>query len=474
MLFKIRIVHQGLFLIILLQSMNVFAVSPKISGLNELPTVQNTEGSISVKSAAVLSSNGRYILGESMFEVLLSSRDWRKFHPLHHIPFDQNLVLGEVEGERLQAIREYTNTFPESYEEYDDIFGYGAPLGNGFLQEPTGEDYIHIELYFDLFDYADKGKFISKVFGITNDAPSLNLDDSNIAYFQRELRQHFELHIDDYIVHAPRKKDAILSFLEFFILDNHFHHKQKSQDDIPFHHLSVEFGIGEICLTDSFAMMLCTSVGLIDIPLFEDIVNLLECEKTQNGVCVQDNKETSASLSRLLTWGNSNLHLLDNAFNEGKDNTFNFVPMFYIIKRYHYEEFKELALLEAKLYINHPKLSMRWLALHRHDFNMARNLGDFLFPEVQCEGRWDGPENPYVAEARRLGGVLIARTREYLDIGRYVDWSYPAFSTYAYSLQRPLFNNRNDVKELLKYWEESMPQGPLDYLAFCEQQRQQQ
>ena len=185
--------------------------------------------------------------------------------------------------------------------------------------------------------------------------------------------------------------------------------------------------------------------------------------------CTHANEE--AFKAKLTEWAKNNFHLLSTAFKLDSKEAMNYLPIFYMMRRYLSDKFLALPLLEAKLYINHPKLSMRWLDIHRRDFFTAKNLGTDLLVCPAIKEHDDQAAAALAREARRLGIVLVARFREYLTVGENSFWSHHVSSTYKYTVDNPLFTNRFDVKELLKHWEAASSSNQEIPVVYCEQQK---
>ena len=250
-----------------------------------------------------------------------------------------------------------------------------------------------------------------------------------------------------------------------------------------FHHAWVNHGVGELCLSSISAMKLCTAADLIEIPLFDDLVAVLECGGRVDGDCAHA-VEGGAFQARLSKWAKDNARTLNAAFRQGSKEAKNYLPVFYMMNRYLADDLRELPLLEAKLYINHPKLSMmwldskryialldlndEWLAFQRQDFERAKGLGSKLLYNHACkQGR---SYDALAVESENLGKALTSRYREYLNVGKNLS-SNNHFS--IYEADAALFTNRRDVEELLKHWEAASSGDLEDPFEFCQSQKQQ-
>ena len=403
------------------------------------------------ESAPKLQRLARELLGEERFKEL-SKIDWgitdvRKWEP----PRGQKFLKGKIEGDRkIKAAREYISAFPDSYKSFHHFFGYGTADTYWHEGPLRDESIVHTGLYFELFNHADEWEFIRKAVNITIGAGWRHSVDEIDAVYARQLIHHFNTHIDAYSKYLSHDSEATIALLRFFTMDGNSH---MNTADERFHHAIVPWGVGELCLPSTRAMKLCKAVDLIDIPLFDDIVAVLECDDEVDGDCAHAAKG-GAFQAKLARWAGSNLHLLDAAFESCSEDAMNYLLVFYMMKRYLADKFRILPLLEAKLYINHPKLSMRWLDFHLRDLRMAQQLGKELFSPRNRQERY------FLDESRHMGRRLISRFKEYLTVGGLSGTgSFKEASANIYDLDRPLFTNRRKVKELLRHWEAaSLPQ----------------
>ena len=436
------------------------------------------------ESAGKLQRLARELLGEDGFQQALQG----EYDDFDHPPPVLTRQLSGVDY--IQAANEYILAFPRSQGGLKRVFGYVRSQyegmvrvrdgGPGFLSE-HGRAYI--SLFFELFEYADRREFIRKAVGVTVDADWYQ-DEHIDDYYAWQLRRHFNKHFDDYLEHLAGDREAVLAFLRFPTLE--WPQIDTSHDSL--FHAMVDYGM-EPCLDDTRAMRLCTAAELVNIPLFDDIVALLECGESGKANCT-DAAGGSAFQTKLTGWAKSNLHLIGPAFKPGSKDAINYLPVFYMMKRHLADKFRELLpprllrdtsprkvdiadklldlpFLEAELYINHPTLSMRWLDKHPQDMKRARRLGMELFCPPASGGY-------YHDEARRLRKALIGRFREYLTAGENMEGGtlFP-----IYKVDGALFTNNKDVGVLLKHWERAEPRGrarsPYEFCKEQEQQRQQ-
>ena len=426
-----------------------------------------------VKVAEKLQRLALELLGEKRLKEELE----RDFDILEPPPANRGLLEGKLrEGSKVKAAREYLSAFPDTRESFHRMFGYGSvetcEFDGGDFRYTDGDvayegalywdSHFYIDLYFELFNYADKQDFIRRVADFTIGA-CWRGNDGTEAIYEYHLWHHFTTHLDDYLKHLSHDKEAVIALLRFFTLNEHM-----DTMDHSFHHAIVPWGVGELCLSYSRAMRLCAATGLIDVPLLDDIVAVLECDEGGDTDCVRI-AGGSAFQTKLARWAKDNFRMLDAAFEPCSKNTMNYLPMFYMIKRYLADEFRVLPLLEAKLYINHPKLSMKWLDSHRRDFEMAKSLSDNLFFNPSCKGRDNRPEVAFAREARRVSKTLTSRYKEYLTVGEVAaNSNFNKISANAYTMDSALFANRYNAKELLKHWEEAVSLSTLpDPYDYC-------
>ena len=427
-----------------------------------------------------------------------SEKNWweEKEHGYYGPPIDRSLLEGKLEGGRkIKAAQEYISAFPDSREDFHYLFeseplstywtdGAGYHFAHSDVRRHDGPLYgnhiLYIELFFDLFEYADERDFIRKAVNITVGAffRTHNREGSD-AILDLQLWHHFSTHVDDYVEHLSHDREAVISLLRFFTMDQYL-----GSGDDRFHHAWVNYGANELCLTSVNAMKLCRAAGLIDIPLFDDIAAVLECGDRVDADCAHAARG-GAFHARLADWANDNARKLNAAFRPGSGEAMNYLPVLYMMSRYLADDLRELPLLEAKLYINHPKLSMMWLASkqgsirkqgrvirldpnEKQDFERAKGLGARLFFKPPCK---PGGYRELATESWRLGRALISRYGEYLTEGKNLFFQNK-FSTYR--VDGALFVNRYDVKELLKHWEEAQAGVQEDPLSHCYRMRQQQ
>ena len=396
---------------------------------------------------------------------------------------DRNLLQGRLGKDGIsKAASDYTSIFPDSYRSFYHVFGrYGTadtywddgsnPYWVEGQVEVDGPLYsyainVYIELFFDLYEYSDKPDFIRRAANITIGAGWRGDDGEIGSIYERQLLHHFNTYFDDYLKHLSHDREAVTALLRFFTLDAHNHMKGEE----GFNHRVVSWGVGELCLSYILAMRLCAATDLIEVPLFDDIVAVLECGDRIDADCAHAAKGGPFQ-AKLADWAKSNLHLVGPAFKPGSKEARNYLPVFYMARRYLSDEFPVLPLLEAKLYLNHPKLSMRWLDFHQRDFEKAKDLGKDLLSVPGCMGNHPQGRLGLAKEAKRLGKALATRYREYLSVGESSFWSHHVSSTYRYRVDQPLFTNRFDVKKLLKHWEAASSSNQEIPVVYCEQQK---
>ena len=453
-------------------------ISPEAEKAEERLWRQATDAAEKLKSLA------RKLLGEERLEKELG-KDWgetweetlaaseeiekvREWGMENNPSPDRNPLKEKLEGDReIRIAREYVSTFPDSHVIFDYIFGfergYWTEDGRRIEKKPAisiddGSDF-YIRLFFGLYDYVDKREFIRKAVGVTVGVPGLKLlgvsGERSYTIYEALLSRHFQEHLGDYVAHLAHDKEATVALLRYIMIDDA--HNEVGFGNVntghhDFQHLGVELNTGELCLSNSRTMRLCAAAGIIDIPLLDDIAAVLECDGREGSSCAHAAKGGTFQ-KKLAGWAKDGIHLLDPAFEPGNKDAVNHVPLFYMVKRYLADEYPEWPLLEAKLYIHHPKLGMRWLSAHSRDFEWAKSLGVNLFFDHDCNKR--NKRSAYLAELRRLGDALIGRYREYVRVGENQFGLYEALPTYK--VHDPMFQNHHAAIVLLKHWEDADP-----------------
>ena len=444
-----------------------------------------------LESAQKLQRLAVRLLGKKKFREELEKNWWdevteERYH--YGPPPERSLLGGRLRGSGdLKAAKEYIAAFPDSLESFHYLFNHGdlttfswvdgesprlASHGINLDDPPLRNNILYIELFFDLFGYADKGSFIRRTANITIGAPFRSHEyGSSLSTYDRQLWHHFNTHVDDYIKYLSHdylshEKESVIALLRFFTLDQTI-----DPENDRFHHAWVNYGVGELCLSSVSAMKLCTAADLLEVPLIDDLVAALECGGRVDGDCAHADQGGTFQ-ARLAEWSKDNARTLNAAFRQGSKEAKNYLPVFYMMYRYLADDLRELPLLEAKLYIHHPKLSMHWLNSNRGDFERAKGLGSKLLYSHACkQGKY---RHALAMESKSLGKMLISRYKEYLSVGENLV-SNNQFS--IYKVDAALFTNRNDVKELLKHWERAEPRGrarsPYEFCKEQEQQRQQ-
>ena len=430
------------------------------------------------EAAEKLKSLARKLLGEERLEKELGedwAETWRETSEetfemkFDNSPPDPDPLKGKLEGDREIGIaREYVSAFPDSHVIFDYTFGfergYRTESGKRIKRKPAipvddGSDF-YIRLFFSLYDYVNKREFIRRAVGITVGLPASEKlgqvgGERSYDLYEALLSHHFQEHIDDYLAYLAHDRDATVALLRYIMIDDD--HNQVGFGNVnaghpDFQHLGVELNTDELCLSNSRTMRLCAAAGLIDVPLLGDIADVLECDGREGSSCAHVAKG-GAFQKKLAGWAKDGIRLLDPAFEPGNEDAVNHVPLLYMVKRYLADEYPEWPLLEAKLYIHHPKLGMRWLSAHSQDFERAKSLGANLFFSHGCVR--EGRRSAYLGELRRLGDALIGRYREYVRVGENQFSLYEALPTYK--VHNPMFQNHHAAIVLLKHWEGADP-----------------
>ena len=394
----------------------------------------------------ILGNDGFYEISEH-----ITNSDPRMWGP----PDGKSILSGRIEDEvKIFLAKEYISAFPGTYAEFHALFDYGIidtyrddgmkpywVKGDKFIEGILHNDRIlYISLYFELFEYSDKQEFVQKAVTNTIGTGWRGSYDDAFAIYERQLLHNFNSHFEEYLNHLSNDQDATIALLRFFTYDSN-NHMITNED--RYQHAIVPWGTGELCISNTKAMKLCTSAKLIDIPLIDDVLILLTCVNGADDHCATESQDN------VIEWVRNNTGLINDAFEHGSNVAMDYISLFYLANRFAIDNNRLLPLLEAKLYINYPKLGMKWLASYPIDFEVAKKLGVRLFHSQHDDSYFND-------ESNRMGKTLISRYREYLSVGHLSGTgSFKEASNGTYTLDHPLFTNRQDVKELLRYWEEA-------------------